>query len=94
MEPDTVAPFPRKSLYCSVWDWIRPAELEAQEPSRQTTATVDSSATSVRSGLVRPARQVHVSGLRPRAHMNEARVHSDRAHSMKVRATVNLVELH
>ena len=93
IEPDTVIPPPRRSLYCSVWDWIRPAELEAQEQSRQTTATVDSLATNVRSTLTRPALQVHVSGLRPRARMNETRVHRDRAHSMEVRATVNLVEL-
>jgi lipopolysaccharide export system permease protein len=94
IEPDTVVPQPRRSLYCSVWDWLRPAELEAQEPApRQTTTTADSLAANVDRVLTRPARRVHVSGLRPRPRMNEVRVHLDRVHSMKVRAAVNLVEL-
>lgn len=94
IEPDTLVPHRRKSLYCSLWDWLRPAELEAQEPPQQTTASADSLATNVRSTLTRPARHVHVSGLRPRPRMNETRVHRDRAHSMRVRASVYLVELH
>lgn len=94
VEPDTIVPQLRKSIYCSIWDWLSPAELEAQEPQRQTADTTDSAATNVSRVLTRPARQVFVSGLRPRPRMNEARVHSDRAHSMKVRAAVNLVELH
>ena len=94
IEPDTAVPYPRRSLYCSSWDWIRPAELQAQEPRRRTPATADSSVSAVRSTLASPALQVHVSGLRPRQSMNATRTHRERAHSMRVRAEVNLVELH
>jgi len=93
VEPDTLVDLPRRSLYCSAWEWIRPAELEAQVPRRQTVTRADSSAADARSEIQRPSRQVHLIGVRPRPRMNEATVHRDRAHSMKVRRAVYLVEL-
>ncbi len=94
VEPDTIIPPPRKSVYCSIWEWLTPTELKAQEPEQQNAAEFeDSLANNVRAVLEGPARQAHIAGLRPRPHMNEVRVHRDREHAMKVRAAVYLVEL-
>lgn len=93
IQPDTLVPEPRKSLYCSIWDWLRPAELEAQEPPQESTAQADSQEAAVRAVLTKPPRRIHVTGLRPRSRMNETTVHRDRARSMRVREEVYLVEL-
>ena len=97
VEPDTVVRTPRRSLYCGILEWLKPDPLEAQEPLRRITARQDSMMADparVRYAPARPPRQVHVSGMRPRPRMNEARVHRDRARSMKERAERYLVELH
>ncbi len=94
VQADTNVALPRRSVYCSLLEWLKPAELEAQEPPEQQTQTRDSPEPIVRRELVRPARHVHVSGLRPRPRMNEARVQNDRARSMRVRAAHYSVELH
>lgn len=93
VEPDTNVARPRRSLYCSLLDWIKPTELEAQEPPEQT-AQERNTAGDTRRELVRPARHVHVTGLRPRPRMNEHRVQNDRVRNMRVRAANFAVELH
>jgi lipopolysaccharide export system permease protein len=94
IEADTAVALPRRSVYCSFWDWIRPDELVAQEPRRQTQAAEDSAAADVSRAIPPPARDVHVTGLRPRPRMNETRVQRDRARSGSVRAANYLVEIH
>ena len=93
IEADTAVPLPRRSIYCSIWDWIRPEELAAQEPQRSTQEAADSAAVAETESIPPPARRVHVSGLRPRPRMNETRIQRDRAHSMRVREASLRVEL-
>ena len=93
VEPDTMVAYPRKSIYCGLLEWLRPAELEAQEPPQQNSQTTDSSFADMRPALAMPERSVHVRGLRPRPRMNELRVQTDRARSMQVRAANYSVEL-
>jgi len=93
IEPDTNVARPKRSMYCSFLEWIKPAELEAQEPPERP-AQEDTASSELTSRFVRPERRVHLSGLRPRSRMNETRVQNDRARNMRVRAANYSVELH
>jgi lipopolysaccharide export system permease protein len=94
VEPDTMVAIPRRSVYCGLLEWLKPEDLEAQEPPRRISQAADTALADERPALASPARRVHVSGLRPRPRMNERRVQSDRARNMKVRAANYSVELH
>jgi lipopolysaccharide export system permease protein len=93
VQPDTVAPSYRRSLYCRVLDWIIPADLEAQETPRITPLS-DSAMAAARSRM-RAANQQHIIRSRsPRARMNEIRTHLDLERAERQGTARFMVEFH
>ncbi|UCG86789.1 MAG: LptF/LptG family permease [Gemmatimonadota bacterium] len=91
IEPDTVVPQHRRSLYCRALDWVLPARLDAQE--RPFTRVQPDSADSPQ------VRLAHLPGARlasrtPTAAMNEVRMQRDRVIGNERQAAMYLVEFH
>ncbi|MFQ5703400.1 MAG: LptF/LptG family permease [Gemmatimonadales bacterium] len=81
VEPDTIAPRRRASLYCRLRESLLPQQLEAQQtPQHQP-------------GLAHGPRRLYVTA-RPRQSMSESRMQADRARGSRIRAAVYWVEFH
>jgi len=93
IQPDTLAPQYRRSLYCRALDWLVPAPLEAQETPRITPLS-DSAAAAARNRMRAANRQGYVGSRTARARMNEIKIQRDRERGNRVRAESFLVEFH
>jgi lipopolysaccharide export system permease protein len=93
IQPDTLAPQYRRTLYCRLLNWLVPAPLEAQE-TPPITPLSDSAAAAARDRMRAVSRQGLTRTRTPRARMNEIRIQRDRERVDRGREARLLVEFH
>jgi lipopolysaccharide export system permease protein len=92
LEPDTVVPQPRRSLYCRALNWLLPARLDAQQRPSFTRVEPD----TLDSPQARMTRvpQVRLASRAPSAALNEIKIQRDREIGSERQAATYLVEFH